>query len=136
MSELTKSNGYEIANNVRVGTGQSWFSPHMELQRNMPGVSYEVKLKGNGTGSFVPRGGNRARHQRGGEVVTTPTTDLDGERLPQISGILSTDLPDITTAPFEKTINIGNINCNYAELEFKCLTGTFFLTVIAAGKAA
>ena len=134
--ELARSNGILLADNVEVAAGKSWFSQQLELPFDMSGVSYEVWLKGGGTGSFLPRGGNRIRHHRGSSVAATPTTYVGSEHLPELPGIYAADLPDVTTAPFEKLINIGNINCNFVELCFKCLTGRFWLTVIAACRPA
>jgi len=134
---LSTPNGYVIASNAPVPAGRSWFSEQMALPDAQAGISYEIKLTGNGTGSFTPRGGNARRHQRVGEVVATPTAKalVGGERLPSL-GIEATDLPDVSLAPLETLLNIGNVNCNFAELQFTCLTGVFYLSVIATGKAA
>jgi hypothetical protein len=131
---LREADGYTVANNVLVKAGQSWFSPQIRMPKNQAGVSFEVWINGTATGSFIPRGGNRRRHARGGEVITTPTDYQGGERLPIISGIESTDLPDFADAPSEWLVNIGNLNANYAELQVQCDTGQFRITVIAASR--
>jgi hypothetical protein len=134
--DLYNSNGCVLASNVMVSAGKSWFSEQLEARNS--GISYEIKVTGYGTGSFTPRAGNARRHSRASEIVATPTTAglIGGERLPAIPGVASTDLPDVTTAPFETSINLGNVNSNFVELQLKCLTGCLYLTVIAAAQRA
>lgn len=134
--DLYNSNGCVLAENLMVSAGQSWFSSQLEAYNS--GMSYEVKITGYGTGSFTPRAGNRRRHSRPSEIVATPTTAalIGGERLPAIPNIDSIYLPTLTSAPLETLINLGNVNCNFSELQFTCLTGCFYITVIAAAKKA
>lgn len=133
---LSTDNGYLLADNVLVEAGQSWYSEHSQLDRKCSGVGFEVSLTGSGTGSFVPRAGATRRYNGASFVGTTDTTTTGGTHLPAVDGIESTDLPDVTEAPKEWFINIGNLNANFCELEFKCLTGYFRLTVRACQKAA
>ena len=124
-----------LADNVLVASGQSWYSEQLYLNKNSAGVAFEVTLTGSGDGDFVPRAGVASRYKGASFVATTDTTTTGGDHLPAITGITSTDLPDPTEAPKEWLINLGNLNANYAELEFKCTSGFFRITVRVCQKA-
>lgn len=137
--EILKHDGLDLATNVLVKAGQSWFSQQVELPQPRAGVSYELRLVQVGpealTGNAYPRGGNRKRHERAGEVVlTTATPALGGDRLPLVPGIDSADLVDLSTSDPETLVNVGNLNTNFAELEIRVLTGQVRVSVIAGSK--
>lgn len=123
-----------IARLVQVGAGQSWYSQQLALSYPNSGIGFEVRVDvlDAGTAEFIVRGGASRRDYCPAEVTNTDTTVLDGSHLPALSGLY--ELPDLSEAPREWFINIGNVNAAYVELEFRVTNGTYILSVKACEK--
>lgn len=136
--EICQANGMLLADRVRVGPGESWFSSQIELPSPLAGCSFECVLEiadGTVTGGVYRRGGNRARHARVSEVVTTASVVAIGsDHLPVLS-VPDDDLIDLADVRGTEIVcNTGNCNTNFVELEIRVTTGVLLVSVIAAAK--